>query len=462
MDEAEAWRSYEREGLACRQRVDAEGVARAYFEAARHDRFLRSQREHFSSYLFAIHYLPQLSADELAQQHETYARLYRGETALPPRSVVGSGLGRLRVGFLAPDFLDSAAAWFYAPLILDLPRQSFHISAYSLSAQEDGLTREIRENVDAYHCLEGRDIETAAECIWRDGLDVLVDLGGHTQGGRTLMIVAKKPARTIVEAIGWFDTTGLPAVDYYLTDRTADPAGQEKYFSETLLRLPSQVVFRPDGKLRRARESLLVRTRGKTVTFAAFQNFLKVNASVLSCWRRILRQVPGSHLVLQDTMCVPERIAAMKEKLYEARFPMMRVEVRMASDEWPQELAACDIQLDTFPYPGGGMTAAALYLGVPVVTLAGSHHSARFGASLLRAAGLQEELVAEDEEMYVEKTVALAQDRSRLQNMKQALWEMLPGTMLCDRAAYAREWAAALRWAVRKKGQGDADCEARN
>ena len=227
----ESWRMLEKRGAACRLKGDAAGCAQAYYEAARCDRFLRSQREHYSSYLFTLHYLPGISAEELARQHFVYGRLYRDELVemeaggreADDAATAGR---RLRIGFLAPDFLESSAARFYEAL-LDLPQDDFEVFAYSLTDIADGFTRHIWLTAEHARVLPPHDIEASEHAIAADALDILVDLGGHTAGGATLMLLAHHPAHMIIEAVGWFDTTGLPTVDFLLTDDIMDPSGRE-------------------------------------------------------------------------------------------------------------------------------------------------------------------------------------------------------------------------------------------
>ena len=458
-------------GAAFRLLGDAAGCAQAYYEAARADRFLRSQRAHYSSYLFALHYLPGISAAALAAQHFACGRLYEetedegaGARAVPPRPLSrGGGAAAaarpLRVGFLAPDFLDSAAARFY-DVFFDLPRAAFTLFAYSLAAGEDALTASVRARTAAYRVLAGEGIAAAADIVRADRLDVLVDLGGHTAGGGTLPLLARRLAPVQLEAVGWFDTTGVPGVDALLTDGVMDGAGAARLFTERLCRLPHAWCFTPTAAMRalaaQAREAQAARgtedARGTQagavaggVTFAAFGNFLKISDAVLAAWQEILCRLPAARLVLQDTLRAPVRVRALRARLAAQGLPLARVAVRMGEDGYLAALARADVVLDTFPYPGGAMTATALALGVPVLTLAGSHHSARVGCSLLTAAG-HPELIAADAAAYVRTACELARDsgwRARLR--ADLLRQQTEEAIAARRADYLRHFAAALR-----------------
>lgn len=460
------WRVHELFGAAFRLLGDAAGCAQAYYEAACCDRFLRSQREHYSSYLFALHYLPGISAEALAAQHFAYGRLY-GEGAgqeegagiemTPPRPRLrGDAAARpLRVGFLAPDFLDSAAARFY-DVFFDLPRAASTLFAYCLTAGEDEETARVRARTEALRVLPASDFSAAAALVRADRLDVIVDLGGHTAGGATLPLLARRLAPVQLEAVGWFDTTGLRAVDALLTDDVMDGAGAERFFTERLCRLPHAWCFTPTEEM----HALAARAEGEEaraaggVTFVSFGNFLKISDAVLAAWREILCRVPEARLVLQDTLRAPVRVRALRARLTAQGLPLARVAVRMGSDDYLSALARADVALDPFPYPGGAMTATALALGVPVVTLAGSHHSARVGCSLLTAAG-HAELIARDAADYVRTACALARDggwRARLR--ADLLQQQTEKAIEARRADYLRHFAASLRRLATEKERG--------
>lgn len=450
--EPEQWRIHELYGAVFHDLADAEGAAAAYFRAAATDRYLRSQREHFSNYLFALHYLPNLAADELAGQHRRYALLFRGEARLPPR--VPPAHTRLRIGFLSPDFVRSSSSFFYAGLLTGLDRTRFSVYAYSLSMREDAFSSSLADSGVTMRCLAGQSLYEQAQAIRRDEIDILVDLGGHSAGGMTLMVTALRPAPVQICGIGWFDTTGLDAVDAVLTDPVMDPEPRADgaRFSEKLLYLPQAFCFRPSAKMRRFRRP--PRRPGSPVVFASLQNVMKISRPVLDCWRRILDDVPEARLFVQDTMRLPERCAAVRERMAGAGLPMERVTVRPGRDGYLEDYSRADILLDTFPYPGGASAATALYMGTPVVGWAGDHHSARLGASVLSAAG-QQDCVASDAEEYVRLALRLAGDTEKLAVRQQALREAVRRSPLMDEEGYCRSFMQACCRLWQQKGGGE-------
>lgn len=436
----EEWRFHELYGAVFHDLADAEGVVAAYRNAAQCDRFLRSQRQHYSNFLFALHYLSGLTAADLWEQHNFYQQLYRDEERMPSRQLAPHS--RLRIGFIAGDFCDSAAARFYEALVMGLDVRYAATYLYALEDEEDAFTHSLQGGGLIYRCLMGKNPVEMAEAIRWDEIDILVDLSGHTVGGETLMVLAKKPAPVQLSAIGYFDTTGLAAVDGLLTDAVLDPSKNDRsFFREELLYLPTAFCFTPNPAMQRIRRTP---RPDRPVTYGSFQNGMKFNNEVLFLWRDILEMQSGARFILQDTTRLPERRQALEKRLEKAGLPMERVEVRLGTDNYLDDYPEIDIMLDTFPYNGGAMTATALYMGVPVVTLRGNHHSARFGASLLTAAGYGE-WIAESPHDYVRLALQLAADRSFLAATQENLrWE-IEHSPLCDRRSYAAAfWRACI------------------
>ncbi|MCR5438291.1 MAG: glycosyl transferase family 41 [Selenomonas sp.] len=441
----EMWRVHELYGAMFHDLADAEGAAAAYSNAAQSDRFLRSQREHFSNYLFALHYLPGLAPEDLYQQHVVYQGLYRDTVELPTCPKYQHD--RIRIGFLAQDFRESSSARFYECLLTRLDVRSFEVYAYALENDEDNFTRHLQASGLTYRCLTGQNLEQMAKTIRWDEIDVLMDLSGHADGGMTLMVMAQRPAPVQLCGIGWFDTTGLAAMDYFLTDGDMDPVGgqAETRFKEQLLRLPHGFCFQPSvamGRLRRKPRG------GNGITFGSFQNFMKISRPVMDCWREILNNLPDSRLVVQDTTRLFERRAVMQKRLENAGLPMERVEVRLGSDAYLEQYQQIDIMLDTFPYPGGAATATALYMGVPVIAMEGDHHSARLSSSILRAAGFSEWL-AESADSYIKLALQLVVDKEGLARTQLTLREELEHSALMDALAYVGNFEQAVKNCLR-------------
>lgn len=436
------WRLLELIAEACKQLGDAEGAAAALCQAAREDEYLRSQREHYSGYLFALHYLPHLTPEELARAHFAYGELCRqplpaNPCAVPPAETCAGG--RLRIGYLAPSFREGAVLRFAEPLLLGLDPERFEVRAYALDGE--GETGRGIEPLS----LAGLSTGAAAARIRGDAPDILVDLGGHSAGGRTLFLLLYRLAPVQLSGIGYFDTLGLPEgfVQGLLADDSLVRPGEEGRFTEGRWQLPRALAFRPTEEMRRVRKRGRARPRQEgTVLLGVFQNFLKITDEALSAWGEILRALPESRLLLQDTLPLPERAESLRQRAAARGLPLTRVEIRPGRQDFLQDYAGLDLVLDTFPYPGGYMTALALYLGVPVVTLAGDRYGSRLGESLLRAAGRGEWIAASPGE-YVQKAVALS-GGGQLGAEQARLYAELPRSALLDTKSYVRSVEASF------------------
>lgn len=184
--------------------------------------------------------------------------------------------------------------------------------------------------------------------------------------------------------------------------------------------------------------------RAGAVTFGCFQNYMKLNREVLAAWRQIMAACPGARLIVQDTTRLLGRRQMVERRLENAGLPMERVEVRLGTDNYLADYQEIDIMLDTFPYNGGAMTATALYMGVPVVTLRGAYHSARFGASLLTAAG-HSEWIADDVAGYIKNALQLASNPEFLADTQLYLREDISQAPLLDSQSYGEAvWQAIV------------------
>ncbi len=426
------WRLDELYGACFHDLGDMEGVVQAYWQASSHDRFLRSQLEHFSSYLFALHYLPGLVDQELSSQHFAYNKFFaaveRFQHEKQPKE-------KLRIGYLSPDFRDHAVGRCLWPFFKAADRTRYEVYGYTMRQTEDETTQRMRKLADGWRCLAEIPFAQAARQIYDDQIDILVDLAGHSDGGRTLMIAAYKPAPVQLTGIGWFDTTGLSAIDYFLTDRFCAAGEQQGLFSEALLRLPhTHLCYTPVST------ALLAGKRvGETgIRFGCLNNFAKITDEMLVLWRTILQAVPGAQLLLKDTMRLPERLQQMRKRVLAAGFSAGQVEICGASERYLSAYQRVDIALDTYPYPGGITSCDALYMGTPLVTLAGTRHSTRFGLSILQNLDLTS-LIADNPETYKEIAVTLARNRTRLRELQGSLRQRMQESRLMNGVGYMRD-----------------------
>ena len=397
--------------------------------------------------LFNRHYLP-ASPQEDRRAAQEYGSLFADIQTFDHREHRAEGR-RLRIGYLSPDVREHVVLAFSYALMTALDPARFEVYVYALNP-ENAYTEKVRRTADVFRNLRRFSAEEAASSIYRDGIDILVDLAGHT-AGRTLPILAYRPAPVQVSGIGYFASTGLPTADYFLADPILAAGDAAEGFTEELLVLPhSHFCWQP---LHPAPVPEHAPAAGRTVVFGSFNNFTKLNDRVLSVWTEILRRVPDSRLLLKTNVFsyADARAEAMR-RIEAAGIPLDRIDAEGASADYLAAYAHVDIALDPFPYPGGGTTCDALYMGVPVVTLAGETLGSRFGASLLENIGAGA-LIARTEEEYIALAASLAGDAEMLDALHAGLRRMMETSSVMDAAGYGKDLGAAYErvWAAYAK-----------
>ena len=354
---------------------------------------------------------------------------------------------RLRVGYVSPDFREHSVAYFLEPLIAAHDRAAFEVFCYAQVARPDQRTERFRGLADTWRSTVGMTDADLATAVREDRIDILVDLAGHT-GGNRLLAFARRPAPVQLSWLGYPNTTGTEAIDARLTDAIADPPGpSDALHSETLVRLPNGFLCYAPTADAPAIGAPPARSTGH-VTFGSFNALAKITPAVVAAWARILLGVPGSRLVIKSgPLADAATRARYLEMLAAAGVDAGRVDLRAWIDARSGHLGAyanIDIGLDPFPYNGTTTTCEALWMGVPVVTLAGDRHAGRVGASLLTRIGLAE-LVADTTDGYVETAVHFAGDLDGLPARRLALRDRMMSSPLCDAAGFARDVEAAYR-----------------
>ena len=423
------WIIHENIGAKCHDEGNAEGAAEAYYKAALSDEYLRSQRTHYSNYLFALHYLNGINNEDLAREHFVYGNLYKDVKRLQ----IAYNYDKLTIGYIATEFVESSTARFYESLLTE-HSDEFTVKVFSLKNTSDEFTERIKRHVDKYIELTEISIEESANLIASERINILFDLSGHADGGMTLQILGYKPAPIQIVGIGWFDTTGLSAIDYILTDNYLAPIGHEKYFSEKLLRLNNAFAFKPTEAMLHCN----IKHNNRHLTFGSYNNFMKVTDNYLRLVKRILNRFESSKFIMQDTTQIMERKIEMERRIKQLKLPAEKIEIRLGNVNYFNDYADIDIMLDTYPYNGGFMTAMALFMNVPVVSLYGERHSSRFSADILRIAGLSE-LIAMNENEYFKIAVDLANDSEKLKILHQTLKKRVSKSKLFDMKRFVAE-----------------------
>jgi predicted O-linked N-acetylglucosamine transferase (SPINDLY family) len=354
----------------------------------------------------------------------------------------------LRIGYVSPDLRRHPVGTMFAPVLERHDRRRVETHCYYNYPRGDVMTERMRRAAHHWRDIAALDDAAVADAIRADEVDILVDLAGHTKNTR-LLVFARRPAPIQVSWLGYFNTTGLATMDYFVTDPVSSPPGQERYFVERLVRLPATRFCYEPPEFLPAVNALPAREKGR-VTFGCLNTLAKLNDRVLAFWARILAAVPGARLLLQAS--------AFNDPLLQRDFRARAVAHGIAADclEFrrfvPVEQAAdayhdIDIALDPFPFCGGMTSLDALWMGVPVVTLPQVMIAARQSASMLANLGLPE-LIAADEATYVAAAVGLARDLDRLAALRVGLRERFRRSPLADYARFTRdlEHAFAGMW----------------
>jgi protein O-GlcNAc transferase len=288
--------------------------------------------------------------------------------------------------------------------------------------------------------------------IRADRIDILVELAGHTRDSR-LLACAHRPAPVQIGYIGYPNTTGVAAIDYRITDHLADPDGFDGHCCETLIRLPR--CFLAYAAPRHAPEiGPPPVQRNGYVTFGSFNNLAKLNRLVIALWAEILHQVEGACLMLKSAGTGDAETRAGLEAAFAAHgIAASRLRILPPESDARNHLALysqIDVALDPFPYNGTTTTCEALWMGVPVITLAGDRHAGRVGASLLSAVGFQAGIAATPED-YVLTARLLASQPELLATARRHLRADLARSALRDHEGHARAVEQAYRavWQLR-------------
>ncbi len=402
-----------------------------------------------SSLLTNFNYCPNTSRKEIHKESLAWDRKYA--KALLRKEPVYSNTKdknrKLRIGYVSPDFKAHSVAYFFEPLLKARNKEKTEVFCYSNVMIPDPVTERLRKKADRWCSIVGKRDGDVAEEIRRDEIDILVDLAGHTKGNR-LLVFGYKPAPIQITYLGFPNTTGLSAIDYRITDEWADPMGKtDAFYSEKLIRMPRTFLcYDPPKNLPPIQKESLM--KNGAITFGSFNNRVKINTGVIKVWAEILSRVPKSKIILKAKQLTD---SGVKEHLLDLFSNYGVAADRVIFIEWAASTFdhfnlynRVDIALDTFPYNGTTTTCEAIWMGTPVIALAGDRHASRVGVSLLSTVGIPE-LIAESIEDYIEKAVALTNDRSRLQQLQKNLRGMMAASPLMGATEFAIDLEATYR-----------------
>lgn len=354
---------------------------------------------------------------------------------------------RLRIGYVSPDFRKHPVGYFFEPLLKAHDKSRLEIFCYANHddrAQSDAVTQRLRERAEHWRFVRHLSDAELARQIHSDGIDILVDLAGHTEGNR-LAAFTYRPAPIQAMYLGYCASSGLAAMDYWITDAVLHPPDTQEKSTERIYRLPRcSFSYLPPAE---APPVSPCPHAGEDVVFGAFHHLSKLQPAVIETWSRILTGLPRSRLLLMDKyLADPEIRRTLQQQFADHGIAPERLALRSRAPyaQYFAAYAEVDIVLDAFPRTGGTTTADALWMGVPVITLAGQRYVERISASKLTALGL-ETLIARDREAYIDKAMGLARDGATRARLRAELRDRMTHSPLCDGAALAREMENAFQ-----------------
>jgi protein O-GlcNAc transferase len=357
---------------------------------------------------------------------------------------------RLRIGYVSGELYRHPVGYFLESVLIAHERSRVEVFCYTNGQRTDDLTARLRGASDHWRSLVGIGDVAAAELIRADGIDILVDLSGHV-GNHRLLVFARRAAPVQATWLGYSDTLGISTVDYIMADPIVCPEGDDEFYVERVVRLPSCFLcYRPPRPSPDVAE-LPALSRGY-ITLGCFNRISKITPEVAALWAEVLRKMPEARLCLKGSGLDEPMLRARYSHMFRDQGVVPNRLRLLGPSPHRQHLAAhseIDLALDPFPYSGSTSTAEALWMGVPVVSLRGDRFVSRTSATILAAVGLPD-LVAESPQGYVETVVALADDVRQLAQLRATLRQRVARSPLCDgprftsglESAYREMWRA--------------------
>jgi protein O-GlcNAc transferase len=397
-------------------------------------------RQAHSNLCYALYFDPNVAPNDILTEHRAWAAKFAPPVAAAPSRPLHDPI---RVGYVSPYFRRHVVGMFMEPILQHHDRSQFAITCYSDTKPEDDLTERLRKTDTTWRNTAGHSDRHLALMIQQDEIDILVDLTLHMRGCR-LGVFALKPAPVQITHLAYCGTSGLSQMDYCITDSHMLLPGSEQFFTETLLPLPTSYwCYQPPSVTPDV--GPLPMLRNGHVTFGSLNTAAKVNDDVIQLWSKLLLAIPRSKLTIHITggsQSLPARFA--RHGIGSDRLNLIP---RQSLEEYFRTWNQIDIALDPFPYNGGTTTLDALWMGVPVVTLAGQLPVGRAGVSILRNLKL-DQLIAASQDEYLRTVISLASDPDQLSSLRTSLRGRSSNSPLLNASRYVAELEAAYRVAA--------------
>jgi predicted O-linked N-acetylglucosamine transferase (SPINDLY family) len=387
--------------------------------------------------LYVLHFHPDSTPQSLLDEHVKWNARFAGPLVAKAVPLIGdrSPDRRLRIGYVSPDFREHPVGRFMLPLMANHDPKAFEVFCYTDVAIPDQLTARLKCHADVWRSAVSLSDARLADLIRSDGIDILVDLTMHLKGSR-LLTFAQRPAPVQITYLAYCGTTGLETMDYRLSDPHLDPPETDgSVYTERTIRLPQTYWCYPTPDAS-PEVALLPALSAGYVTFGCFNNYAKVTRQMLQVWCRILKQVPASRLIVHAHEGAHRQ--AVRDLFENEGVDPARLQFNgfQRLESYLAQYNQVDIALDPYPYAGGTTTCDAIWMGVPVISLAGQTAVSRAGKSILTNIGLPE-LVANSTDQYVDIASGLAGDLPRLIKLRSELRQRLKDSPLMNAEQFA-------------------------
>lgn len=416
--------------------------------------------EAHSNLIFALDMADNVSIADLWDERKRWDATHAAPLVVTHRAFSNSPVPtrRLRIGYVSADFREHSAASVFGGMLVHFDRSHFEVFAYSNAKTEDAITRLFQKNVTGWRNISHETDEAAADMIRQDGIDILVDLSGHSAGNR-LLVFARKPAPIQITAWGYATSTGMQAIDVFFADPVVVPPEEKEFYTEQVRYLPNVAAYYTSRIFPELSD--LPGLSNPRITFGSFNRLTKVSEQAFKAWAQVLLAIPDSRMILKTSELsdpdIRDRVAA---HFIDAGIDPVRITM-LGKTSWSEHIAVfnqVDIALDPFPHGGGVTALEGLMMGVPVITLRWNTLVGRLSASILTTLALSD-WIAETPQQYVEIALQKARDLAALKTLRETLRDRLIRSIIGDAAAYTAVveqeyrllWSA---WCARQKEVG--------
>ncbi|GGC99227.1 tetratricopeptide repeat protein [Vreelandella lutescens] len=427
--------------------------AEHYFQA---ELSLQDNSQVFSNLIIAQHYNPENTAEQLKEIHLQWAKKYQLKS-ISDAFTSARPNKKIRLGLLSGGFRVHPVGQMVLPVLENLSFDEFELFVYSTNQVRDSITEKVNALASKWRVVENVTNQYLSDVIKSDGIDILLDMNGGGDGSR-YQAISSKPTPLIVKWVGMqINTTGLDAVDYFLSDHFETPQGSDHLYSEKLIRLPDDYVCYQLPKYMPSVSSLPA-LGNQFITFGCLNNPAKLSPPLITQWAQLLNEVPGSQLLLRGIQFEGDDFKLKIAKRFSEQGideSRLILEGPARHEQFLTTYQRIDIALDTWPYSGGLTTCEALAMGVPVVTCVGPTFAGRHSATHLANAGLPE-LVTDNWDDFRKRAKELASDLPNLAVIRAALRTILTESPICDGKRFAKHFTKAMRGIWQRHCEGKA------